>query len=197
MTCRSCGFENMRGSKTCFRCGAILVWEMPPLEARDALPPRAGRGGLFSRARILRRRLRETGPARSLTSWRRATGEVIDGFSLTTGFWNGLKWSVIPGLWHCRVGQGKRGKWFLGVWAGALALMYATYPSVFSNLMSLALPAAHFAAVFDATGLRAGSKNRFSCFAPAFALILCLWAVYFLVYRLLGLEWIFIVRTLG
>lgn len=46
MTCRSCGFENMKNAKTCARCGARLVWSGAKRKA-DFRPSRLRKGRMY------------------------------------------------------------------------------------------------------------------------------------------------------
>ena len=111
MTCRSCGFENMKNSTVCARCGAKLVWD-GPARKRDFRPRRAGSGlvrRMGIRFRRLWNRLAETVPAIGL--FRRIPRENA----------RRARASVVPGLGLLMAGKTLRAAGAFAIWTLALA----------------------------------------------------------------------------
>jgi len=118
MQCPVCQFENVPGLARCVRCQTALklggVAVEPPRSRRP--PTRRRRAYHLARAGAGRR-------AR-LAAFLRRHG-VERPFAGTD--WDGVLWSVIPGLGHIRRGNRRVGRILLGVWAAALfaALLWA------------------------------------------------------------------------
>ncbi len=111
MSCRSCGFENMRNSRVCARCGAKLVWD-GAVRKKDFLPER-GNNALFRRFYFRCRRL-----------WTRVASAPPFGFmrrippeNIRRGYA-----SVIPGMGLWMAGQTVHAIGVLTVWALTIAL---------------------------------------------------------------------------
>lgn len=126
MTCRSCGFENMKRSITCARCGAKLVWD-GPVRKRDFRPTRRTfAGGL--------RRWLDAGsgsPSRLARLWHR----TMSWGGIPAAIRRGVAWvawipgripaerkrlgaaSILPGLGHLLGGRTARGLCFFAAWA--------------------------------------------------------------------------------
>jgi hypothetical protein len=117
MSCRSCGFENMKNSRVCARCGAKLVWDRPVL--RKNFRPERGSNTLLGRLDFRRQRL-----------WNR----IVDVFSASPlGFMRRIPRenirrgfaSVIPGLGLWMAGQTWHAAGVFAAWTLTLALTVA------------------------------------------------------------------------
>lgn len=116
MTCRSCGFENMKRNTVCARCGAKLVWD-GPVRKRD-FTPKTGANGPISRffkhpafiGGRLRRRL--SGIVSTLGIFRRIPRE-----NLRHGYA-----SIVPGLGLFQAGRKKHAAAYMISWALVLLL---------------------------------------------------------------------------
>jgi hypothetical protein len=120
MTCRSCGFNNMKNASVCARCGAKLRWE-GPVRRRDFVP---GRSGFLVRLN----RWLDHAPAPPVRETRRRRGfrALVHAAPKRNILWWIL--SIAPGLGHIVQGRRVRGLAILGAWACLFALAVSAHP---------------------------------------------------------------------
>lgn len=111
MRCRSCGFENMKTSKVCARCGARLVWE-GAVDKKDFQPQLGGRKKESTWVPIRVRVFFVEARGVFLRIWRAlgVFGRVPKANR------NAAMLSIIPGLGHAYLRQFRRGALFFGAW---------------------------------------------------------------------------------
>lgn len=141
MTCRSCGFENMKRSTVCARCGAKLVWD-GPVRKQDFQPTGRTLGGGFRR-RFFDGVEPNSWPVRV---WRRAGSPSRIPGSWFAYLWRGVKWaaevqrripserrrwgmvSVLPGLSQILAGRTVRGTCLFAGWLALVAAVWQLRP---------------------------------------------------------------------
>lgn len=145
MKCRSCGFENMKNSESCARCGAKLVL-FRPVRKKD-FRPRRGNNGLLRRIKFYCGRL-----------WERLFGsDSLLPFDILRRIprenMRRIFASIVPGIGHMIAKKGTRAAGVFAGWALAIALtvLFAWLGRYNATIIGVAIAAAlHAGAVIEA-----------------------------------------------
>lgn len=149
-TCRSCGFENMRGAETCTRCGARLVWD-GVASAADFHPPRATKRQkyLLGMRRAMDRTLGR-GTAESASAAAKRYSPIGAWRSLPPDNRIAALLSFVPGLGHLYLGRTRQAAIFFVSWLVVLGGYLDVYPT-YRVLVNCALVAVIFFAFLSAS----------------------------------------------
>lgn len=147
MTCRSCGFENMKHATTCARCGARLVWD-GARGKRHFQPPRSPHGPLGRRLSRLAEPVLSRG-----RRMRDALGRFVSSFftarRIPSDALLRAAVSVLPGAGQFLQRRWRRGAVILALWCAGFIAAYCTHPSFISLAMPGALSLLHSYAIVD------------------------------------------------
>ena len=187
MTCSSCGFENIRNSIVCARCGARLVW-CGPRGRRNFTPPRAGMGKFLYPLRFFLRAKLPLFPKWLSSSMKASLSPATIPASIPSSFrvWArmprrrgvALLLSLTPGLGDCLLGNRNRGLVLFTVWLAVLALTwFSPFPLFAAAFIALLL---HISAVVCAMELNLFCRTRREIIAVVLPVILTLSSLYLL-----------------
>ena len=118
MKCPSCGFENIKGTATCIRCSATLVWEGP--RGREHFRPPRAESGLPLPG--VRRRANQQGGAWAGLNplrWRVWRSFAVLG-RIPGRRWTVIATSIVPGLGQTRDNRILLGFFIFALWLAAI-----------------------------------------------------------------------------